>query len=56
VSSLAGVNLVRLESLIQNGHYSQAKTEITLELKNKSPKDNEIIYLLRGEVLVKEIT
>lgn len=51
VSSLAGVNLVRLESLIQNGHYSQAKTEITLELKNKSPKEKAILYQLQGEVL-----
>jgi hypothetical protein len=51
VSSLAGVNLVRLESLIQNGHYSQVKTEITLELKDKSPKDKAILYQLQGDVL-----
>lgn len=51
MSSLAGVNLARLESLIQHGHYAQAKTEITLELKNKSPKDKAFLYQLKGDVL-----
>ena len=51
MSSLAGVNLAMLESLIQHGHYTQAKTEITLELKNKSPKDKAILYQIKGDVL-----
>ncbi len=51
MSSLAGVNMARLEKLIQHGQYTHAKTEITQKLKNCTSNEKAILYQLNGDVL-----